>query len=174
LQPCLVAFGLVYGRTLLARPWECQPYSTRKCSSRCKEQPLTSGNRASIVAAIFLPIRKMKSLRRILLPLFLLFYFASSFAATHYRAAEASRRILHAAVAAGDIELSDSSESSRDAYPRFREAKKKAGLDSDFGFPVLFDLSPRAITREFAVSASAWEIHHVARALRDRAPPSRV
>jgi hypothetical protein len=113
-------------------------------------------------------------LRRILLPLFILFYFVSSFAATHYRAAEASRRVTHARVQGEAVELTESSESSRDAYPRFREAKKKAGVDLDFGLPSPFDLSPRSIIREFNPATFFKVTHEIVRVLSDRAPPSHI
>src|SRR5688500_7294584 len=98
-------------------------------------------------------------LRRVSIPVFLLCYFLSSFAATHLRAAEASRRFQHAAVETHGIELTDSSEASRDAYPRFREAKKKVGIDLDFRLPVLFEVSTVAVTREFNVDGLYWETH---------------
>jgi hypothetical protein len=134
---------------------------------------LTCVDGGSIVAPRFHRVRKLKLFRRFSIPLFLLFYFASSFAATHYRALEASHRVVHAASSSA-VEFSNSEESSRDAYPRFREAKKKAGIDLDFRLPHSFDLSPRVITREFGIVALLWETRHTVRALRDRGPPVHI
>jgi hypothetical protein len=112
--------------------------------------------------------------RRVSLSVFLLFYFLSSFAASYSRAAEGSKRFQHAAMETHGIELADSTEASRDAYPRFREAKKKVGIDFDFRLPVLFEVSPVAVTREFSVDGLYWETHSTYRAITGRAPPSRA
>jgi hypothetical protein len=112
-------------------------------------------------------------LRRIVILLFLVFYFASSYAISQERIRLIVSEVQHSTSLGGQMQVDDGSNQLPDAFPNYRQAKPKTTCVLDFGLTPQPDLPPRVSERSFDIhSTTSFASLYRGENVLSRAPPS--